>query len=33
MTTLAAVVTAWEATTGKHTWRNPTAGTPACSAR
>ena len=23
MTTLAAVVTAWEATTGKHTWRNP----------
>ena len=25
MTTLAAVVTAWEASTGKHTWRNPTA--------
>jgi ParB family chromosome partitioning protein len=24
MTTLAAVVTAWEATTGKHSWRNPT---------
>jgi ParB family chromosome partitioning protein len=23
MTTLAAVVTAWEATTGKHSWRNP----------
>ena len=23
MTTLAAVVTAWEASTGKHTWRNP----------
>ena len=23
MTTLAAVVTAWEATLGKHTWRNP----------
>jgi len=23
MTTLAAVVTAWEAGTGKHTWRNP----------
>ena len=25
MTTLAAVVAAWEATTGKHSWRNPTA--------
>ena len=25
MTTLAAVVTAWEASTGKHTWRNPNA--------
>ncbi|MFC6695685.1 ParB/RepB/Spo0J family partition protein [Nocardioides daphniae] len=25
MTTLAAVVAAWEATTGKHTWRNPCA--------
>jgi ParB family chromosome partitioning protein len=25
MTSLAAVVTAWEASTGKHTWRNPTA--------
>jgi ParB family transcriptional regulator, chromosome partitioning protein len=23
MTTLAAVVTVWEASTGKHTWRNP----------
>ena len=23
MTTLAAVVAAWEATTGKHSWRNP----------
>ena len=23
MTTLAAVVTAWEATTGRHSWRNP----------
>ena len=23
MTTLGAVVTAWEATLGKHTWRNP----------
>jgi ParB family chromosome partitioning protein len=25
MTTLAAIVTAWEASTGKHTWRNPNA--------
>ena len=25
MTTLAAIVAAWEATTGKHSWRNPTA--------
>lgn len=25
MTTLAAVVSAWEATTGKHSWRNPSA--------
>lgn len=25
MTTLAAVIAAWEATTGKHSWRNPTA--------
>ncbi|GAA3519249.1 hypothetical protein [Nocardioides daeguensis] len=25
MTTLAAVVAAWEATTGKHSWRNPSA--------
>jgi ParB family transcriptional regulator, chromosome partitioning protein len=25
MITLAAVVTAWEASTGKHTWRNPNA--------
>jgi ParB family chromosome partitioning protein len=25
MTTLAAVLSAWEASTGKHTWRNPTA--------
>jgi ParB family transcriptional regulator, chromosome partitioning protein len=25
MTTLTAVVAAWEATTGKHSWRNPTA--------
>lgn len=25
MTTLAAVVAAWEDTTGKHSWRNPTA--------
>ena len=25
MTTLAAVVAAWDATTGKHSWRNPTA--------
>jgi ParB family chromosome partitioning protein len=25
ITTLAAVVAAWEASTGKHTWRNPTA--------
>ena len=25
MVTLAAVVSAWEATTGKHSWRNPTA--------
>ena len=25
MTTLAAVVTAWEGSTGKHTWRNPNA--------
>jgi ParB family chromosome partitioning protein len=25
MTTLAAVVTAWEASTGRHTWRNPNA--------
>jgi ParB family chromosome partitioning protein len=23
MTTLGAIVTAWEATLGKHTWRNP----------
>jgi hypothetical protein len=28
MTTLAAVIAAWEATTGKHSWRNPTAGCP-----
>lgn len=25
VTTLAAIVAAWEATTGKHSWRNPTA--------